>query len=79
MAATATQQGHDVVTTTIVSVIGITVFAVLAGMNDDMGTVMVVIMWGIVLGWFLLNADAFTRILGPLAKPESGLHKAQAG
>jgi hypothetical protein len=76
MAKQPVQQGHDVVSTTIVSVIGIAVFAVLAGVNDDMGTVMTVIMWGIVLGWFLLNVDAFNKILGPLAPSESGLHKA---
>lgn len=61
----ATQQtGHDIVTTTAIELIGVALFGILAGISDDMGSVMVVIMWGILLGWLLLN----TAELGNLVK-----------
>lgn len=58
--ATTNQNGHSIVVTTTVELIGVAVFAVLAGMNDDLGNVMVVIMWGVVLGWLLLNVTLFS-------------------
>jgi hypothetical protein len=60
------QPGHDVVTTTVVQLIGISVFAIFAGMSDDLGTVMVVVMWGIVLGWFLLHTSDFAKVISPI-------------
>lgn len=58
------QTGHDVVTTTAVQLIGVAVFTALAGVSDDMGSVMVVLMWGIFLGWLLLH----TTELGNMVK-----------
>lgn len=58
------QTGNDVVTTTAVQLIGVAVFTMLAGISDDMGSVMVVIMWGIFLGWLLLH----TTELGKMVK-----------
>lgn len=58
------QAGHDVVSTTAVQLIGVAVFTMLAGISDDMGSVMVVLMWGIFLGWLLLH----TTELGNMVK-----------
>lgn len=51
----SSQPGHDLLDTTAVQLVGVAVFTLLAGVSDDVGSVMVVIMWGIALGWFLLH------------------------
>lgn len=60
----ALQPGHDIVSTTTIQLIGVAVFTLLAGVSDDMGGVVVVIMWGFFLGWLLLH----TTQLGNLVK-----------
>jgi hypothetical protein len=60
------QVGHDVVTTTLVSLAGVAVFAILAGMSDNMGKLMLILMWGFVLGWFLLNYSQFKTMVSAL-------------
>jgi hypothetical protein len=60
------QPGNDVVITTAIELLGVGVFTILAGISDDMGQVMVVIMWGIVLGWFLLHTSEFAKMVGAL-------------
>jgi hypothetical protein len=57
MAKPKSQQGHDVTTTTFVGLFGTAVFTMMAGISDDMGSVMVVLMWGFLLGWMLLHTD----------------------
>ena len=57
MASTAKQQGNDLVVTTAVELLGVALFTLLAGVSDDMGSVMVVLMWGFVLGWALLHTS----------------------
>jgi hypothetical protein len=65
-AKTKPQAGHDIVTTTTVQLIGVAVFTLMAGINDDMGSVVVVIMWGIALGWFLLHTTDFAKMVKAL-------------
>lgn len=60
------QPGNDILVTTAVELLGVGVFALLAGISDDVGQVMVVIMWGIVLGWFLLHTSQFQKMVGSL-------------
>ncbi len=65
--ATATakkQPGADIVVVTAVQLLGVAVFTMLAGVSDDLGDVMVVIMWGLLLGWMLLH----TTELGNMVK-----------
>jgi hypothetical protein len=62
--AKKSQQGHDIVITTAVELLGVALFTMLAGISDDMGSIMVVIMWGIMLGWLLLH----TTELGNMVK-----------
>lgn len=58
------QPGNDILTVTFVELVGVAVFTMLAGVSDDMGSVMVVLMWGILLGWMLLH----TTELGTMVK-----------
>ena len=60
------QPGNDLVITTAVELLGVGVFTILAGVSDDLGQVMVVIMWGILLGWFLLHTSEFAKMVGSL-------------
>lgn len=64
--ATTQQPGNSVVITTAVELLGVGVFTILAGISDDMGEVMVVIMWGIVIGWFLLHTSDFSKMVSAL-------------
>lgn len=59
--STTPQTGHSIVVTTTVELIGVAAFAALAGMDDDLGKLLVVVMWGIVLGWLLLNISTFSN------------------
>ena len=52
----AAQSGHDIVLTTAVELVGVALMGILAGINDDLGKVLVIVMWGFVLGWFILNS-----------------------
>lgn len=60
------QQGHDIVTTTFVELVAIGLFAVLAGMNDDAGRMILVIMWGIVLLWLLTHTSQLSTMVKAL-------------
>lgn len=62
----AKQPGNDIVITTAIELLGVGVFTILAGVSDDLGQVMVVIMWGILLGWFLLHTSEFAKMVGAL-------------
>lgn len=62
----AKQPGNDIVITTAIELLGVGVFTILAGVSDDLGQVMVVIMWGILLGWFLLHTSEFAKMVGNL-------------
>jgi hypothetical protein len=54
---TAKQPGSDVVITTAFELIGIGVMTLLAGISDDVGSIVVIVMVGFLLGWLLLNSS----------------------
>lgn len=54
--ATAKQPGNDIIVTTAFELIGVSLMAILAGVNDQMGNVVVIVMVGFLLGWLLLNS-----------------------
>jgi len=60
----ATQTGHDIVVTTAGELIGVALLAILAGISDDLGSIIVILMWGFLLGWMLLH----TQQLGTMVK-----------
>jgi hypothetical protein len=55
-----------VVTTTFISLTGVALFAILAGMSDNMGKIMLIIMWGFVLGWMLLHTSELKTLVSAL-------------
>ena len=55
------QSGYDVVTTTAFELIGVGLLALLAGTSDQMGTIVVIVMVGFLLGWLLLNSGTLSR------------------
>lgn len=57
MAAAKAQTGNDVVITTAVELIGVSLLALLAGANNNLGSVIVIIMVGFLIGWLLLNTS----------------------
>lgn len=61
--APAKQPGRDIVTTTFVGLGGTAVFAILAGMSNDMGKLILILMWGFMLGWFLLHTSELSKLV----------------
>lgn len=66
MATKAGQPGWDIATTTLVQLLGVGLFTILAGMNDDLGTVLIVFMWGLLIGWLLLHTSEISTMVGNL-------------
>ena len=66
MAAKANQPGWDITTTTLVQLLGVALFTILAGVNDELGTVILVLMWGFLLGWMLLHTTELATMVGHL-------------
>ena len=60
----ADQTGRSFVVTTLVELLGVGLFTILAGISDDVGSVIVILMWGFLLGWLLLH----TQQLGQMVK-----------
>jgi hypothetical protein len=63
MAAT----GSDIITTTAFELIGVGLMALLASTNDQMGTIVVIVMIGFALAWALSHTGFMEKYLG---KPE---------
>jgi hypothetical protein len=58
MATTSKQQtGNSLITTTLVELVGVGLLVILAGMSDDVGKIMLILMWGFMLGWLLLHTS----------------------
>jgi hypothetical protein len=62
----AAQTGNDIIVETAIELVAVAIFGVMAGMSPDMGTVMVIFMWGLVLGWALLHTTELQTIVGHL-------------
>jgi hypothetical protein len=60
------QPGFDIVSVTLIELVGVALFAILAGMSDDMGKIVLIIMWGIVLGWALLHVSELQTLVKAL-------------
>lgn len=60
------QTGRNLVTTTFAELVGIALFAILGGMSDDMGRLMLILMWGFVLGWCLLHTSQLASMVKAL-------------
>jgi hypothetical protein len=49
------QPGNEAIVTATVELIGIGLLTLLAGVNRQLGTIVVIIMVGFLLGWLLIN------------------------
>jgi hypothetical protein len=49
------QPGNDIVVTTAFELIGISALTLLAGVNRQLGSIVVIIMVGFLLGWLLIH------------------------
>jgi hypothetical protein len=54
--APAKPEGYDIVVSTAFELIGVSLLALLAGVSDGMGSVVVLVMVGFLLGWLLINS-----------------------
>lgn len=66
MATKKNQPAWNITTTTLVSLLGVALFTFLAGLSDDAGHTVVIVMWGLMLGWALINADALGNMVKAL-------------
>lgn len=60
------QLGHDIITTTFIELVAVGLFAIFAGMNDDAGKMLLVIMWGLVLLWLLTHTNQLANMVKSL-------------
>lgn len=58
------QSGYDVVVTTAFELIGVGIMSLLAGISDEMGTIVVIVMVGFLIGWLLLNSGTLSTWVG---------------
>ena len=61
---TASAGGSDIIVTTIIELLGIGLLALIAGISDQIGKIMVLIMSGILLIWMMTNSGLLTHIVG---------------
>lgn len=61
---TKAQPGNDIVVTVAVELIGVGLLALLAGANDQLGSVIVIVMVGFLVGWCLINVTKLQSIVG---------------
>lgn len=57
----ASQPGYDVVVTTAFELIGVGLLTLLAGTSDNMGSVVIIVMAGFVIGWLILNSSTLDK------------------
>ena len=65
MATTAPKQpGYDIVVTTAVELVGVGLLALLAGTNDNLARIIIIIMAGWMVLWALSHTGVLTKYLG---------------
>lgn len=64
MATVKRQPGNDIVVTTAVELIGLSLLTLLAGTNDQMGSIVVIVMVGFAIAWALANTGILQKYLG---------------
>lgn len=55
------QPGYDIVTTSAFELIGVGLLTLVAGSSDQMGTVVVIVMAGFVIGWLIINSSTLGK------------------
>lgn len=62
--AKSNQPGYDIVATTAFELVGVGLLALLAGTNDNLGRVIIVIMAGWIVLWLLSHTTTLTKRFG---------------
>lgn len=62
--ATKPQPGNDIVVTMTVELLGIGLLTLLAGVNRQLGSIVVLVMVGFLLGWLLINSQSLQKWVG---------------
>lgn len=60
------QSGYDVVVTTAFELIGVGLLSLIAGISDNVGHIVVIVMVGFLIGWMLLNTSTLAGWVGNL-------------
>lgn len=60
------QSGYDVVVTTSFELIGVGLLALLAGISDQMGKIVIIVMVGFLIGWLIVNTGTLSKWVGNL-------------
>lgn len=63
-AKTSNQPGYDIVVTTAFELVGVGLLALLAGTNDNLGRVIIIIMAGWIVLWLLSHTTTLTKRFG---------------
>lgn len=62
MATTNTKQpGYDIVVTSAFELIGVGLLTLIAGSSSQMGTIVVIVMAGFVIGWLIINSGTLGK------------------
>jgi len=64
--AAKAQPGAGLVASLGIQLAGIGVFALLANINEQMGTIMVIMMVGLIFGWALIHSAQLSKLVGDL-------------
>lgn len=75
----ATQTGRDVVVTLTVELIGVLLLSVVAGINDELGDLAVIFIFGLALGWLMVNAGQLNTWFGKAGLTSSGTSSNNSG
>lgn len=60
----AKQPGADIVVTLTVELLGVGLLTLLAGVNKQLGSIVVLVMVGFLLGWLFINATELQKWIG---------------
>jgi len=63
---TKVQPGVTLIAGIAIQLLGVGLFSLAAGISDEMGTIMVIIMVGVLFGWLLLHASQFSHLVSDL-------------
>lgn len=55
------QPGYDVVVTTAVELIGVGLLTLLAGVSNNMGNIVIIVMVGFLIGWLIANSGTLEK------------------
>ena len=55
------QPGYDIIVTSAFELIGVGLLTLIAGTSDNVGSVVVLVMSGFVIGWLIINSGTLAK------------------